>query len=167
MTRIKMHWISLMSFLVLNVGCARLPLQQAEPLNSPTQAQSLPIEARFKGVGKEIEMEVASTHKELEIGLMFRESLPEDRAMLFEIAPPQVVQFWMRSVKIPLDMVFLRNGEIITIVEDTQPCQEHKCPLFGPPEVKIDQVIELKSGMARKLKLKVGDLLLIEYVNYH
>ena len=51
-------------------------------------------------------------------GLMHRESLPADKGMLFTFLLPWHRFFWMKNVKIPLDIIFIsRNFEIISIHE--------------------------------------------------
>ena len=51
-------------------------------------------------------------------GLMHRESLPTDTGMLFTFLLPWHRFFWMKNVKIPLDIIFVnKNFEIIVIHE--------------------------------------------------
>jgi uncharacterized membrane protein (UPF0127 family) len=103
-----------------------------------------------------IGLEVAKTPQEQAIGLMFRTELPDDRGMLFPIAPPRNVRFWMRNVQIELDMIFLREGVVQAIIPNVPPCFGDTCPNYGP-DVPVDAVIELKGGRAAQLGLKVGD----------
>ncbi|WP_293156225.1 MULTISPECIES: DUF192 domain-containing protein [unclassified Microcoleus] len=103
-----------------------------------------------------IGLEVAKTPQEQAIGLMFRTELPDDRGMLFPIAPPRNVRFWMRNVQIELDMIFLREGVVQAIIPNVPPCLSDTCPNYGP-DVPVDGVIELKGGRAAQLGLKVGD----------
>lgn len=103
-----------------------------------------------------IGLEVAQTPEEQAIGLMFRTELPDDRGMLFPIAPARNVRFWMRNVLIELDMIFLREGIVQAIIPNVPPCFSETCPNYGP-DVPVDGVIELKGGRAAQLGLKVGD----------
>lgn len=103
-----------------------------------------------------IGLEVAQTPEEQAIGLMFRTELPDDRGMLFPIAPARNVRFWMRNVQIELDMIFLREGIVQAIIPKVPPCLSDTCPSYGP-DVPVDGVIELKGGRAAQLGLKVGD----------
>lgn len=103
-----------------------------------------------------IGLEVANTPEEQATGLMFRTELPDDRGMLFPIAPARNVRFWMRNVLIELDMVFLREGVVQAIIPNVPPCFSETCPNYGP-DVPVDAVIELKGGSAAQLGLKVGD----------
>lgn len=124
--------------------------------------QVLPIEAQALLGGEVIALEVARTPAQQALGLMYRTQLPDSRGMLFPLAEPRVPRFWMKNVKIPLDMIFLRDGEIRAIAANVPPCTSNPCPTYGPDEV-IDQVIELAGGRAAQLGLEVGDRVEIEF----
>ncbi len=118
--------------------------------------QLLPVSVNaIIGAGA-IGLEVAKTPEEQAIGLMFRTELPDDRGMLFAIAPARNVRFWMRNVQIELDMIFLREGIVQAIIPNVPPCLGDTCPNYGP-DVPVDGVIELKGGRAAQLGLKIGD----------
>ncbi len=125
--------------------------------------QVLPITAKVVIADQTIELEVAKTPQEQEIGLMFRTELLPNRGMLFPFQPARSVNFWMKNTLIPLDMVFLHQGIIQEIVAQVPPCTADPCPSYGPPfNVDIDQVIELRNGRAAELGLKKGDRLIVE-----
>ncbi|MBR8827984.1 MAG: DUF192 domain-containing protein [Gomphosphaeria aponina SAG 52.96 = DSM 107014] len=126
--------------------------------------QMLPIKAIALMGGEKIELEVTQTPQQQALGLMFRQDLPDNRGMLFSFAPPRPVSFWMKNVAIPLDMVFLFGGEIKAIAADVPPCTVTPCPTYGPQNILIDQVIELRGGRAIELGLAVGDKVTIEFL---
>lgn len=129
------------------------------------QPQSLPIAAKITIGDQVIDLEVAGTPQEQEMGLMFRTDLPADRGMIFPFTPARPVGFWMKNTLIPLDMVFLRDGVIREIIANVPPCGADPCPSYGPPfNVDIDQVIELRSGRAEELGLRRGDRLPVEFL---
>ncbi|NEP37229.1 DUF192 domain-containing protein, partial [Moorena sp. SIO3B2] len=133
---------------------------------SPTKlGQMLPISAEADIAGERIGLEVAQTPEQQAMGLMYRLSLAPDRGMLFGFDPPRRVSFWMKNVKIYLDMVFLRNGEVKAIAKSVPPCQTDKCPTYGPGKEIIDQVIELRGGRAAELGLKVGDQVTVKFLD--
>jgi uncharacterized protein len=128
------------------------------PASAPVSAgQKLPISAQaIVPNGTKIQLEVAQTPKQQEIGLMNRTSLPDNQGMLFKFPSPQPVRFWMKNTLIPLDMVFLQNGVVKYIQTSATPCTSDPCPTYGP-NTPIDTVIELRSGRSSELGLKVGD----------
>lgn len=125
--------------------------------------QNLPLGAKFTVNEEIIELEVAQTPQQQAIGLMYRDSLPRNRGMLFIFTPPQNVSFWMKNVSISLDMVFLSNG-VIQYIVTAPPCSAEPCPLYST-NVPVDQVIELAQGRANELNLQVGDRLSIEMID--
>jgi len=73
----------------------------------------------------EFQVEVASTPDQRAYGLMFRESLDDDRGMLFDFGRPQPVAMWMRNTFISLDILFISSdGRIVRIARDAQPLSE-------------------------------------------
>ncbi|MGK7924340.1 MAG: DUF192 domain-containing protein [Spirulina sp.] len=149
------------------LGCSpSLPSQDSQTLVGEGLGQMLPIRATATMGGEIIYLEVTETPEQQALGLMFRDRLPDDRGMLFSFDPPRPVGFWMKNVRISLDMIFLRDGEIRYIAANVPPCQKPapQCPAYGPPEA-IDRVIELRGGRAEELGLKVGDRVTIEFLN--
>jgi uncharacterized membrane protein (UPF0127 family) len=168
------RWLILLPMLlsVALFGCseptpAKPPSTTLDSQLSPSapSGQTLPISGvLFVPNGTKINLEVARTPKEQEIGLMYRKVLPSDRGMLFQFPDAQPVSFWMKNTLIPLDMVFLRQGVVQYIAAGVPPCTADPCPSYGPKTL-IDTVIELRSGRAAELSLKVSDRVKIEFLN--
>lgn len=120
-------------------------------------AQQLPITAKTVLGGEEIFLEVAATPSQQALGLMYRDALPDDRGMVFPMTRPRPVSFWMKNVPVPLDMVFIYQGEIVAIAAEVPPCTAEPCPTYGPANQLVDHVIELRAGRAAELGLAAGD----------
>lgn len=125
--------------------------------------QKLPISAYATIAGRKFELEVAKTPQQQQIGLMYRTSLADNRGMLFVFASPQPTRFWMKNTLIPLDMIFLRKGQVMVIEAAVPPCRSTACPTYGT-DTAIDQVVELKGGTTAQIGLKVGDRVKIQYL---
>ncbi|WP_299409224.1 DUF192 domain-containing protein [Acaryochloris sp. IP29b_bin.148] len=161
---------------VLMLGCQPLtqsssPTSAAPPASKSVPSsvaassqpdQRLPITAQALIKNNIVELEVARTRQEQATGLMGRETLADNRGMLFPFDPPQPVSFWMKNVLIDLDMVFLRNGEVIAVQHSAPPCQATPCPTYGPEGEIIDQVLELRGGRAAELGIQKGDRISIQ-----
>ena len=126
--------------------------------------QVLPITAKTEIKGEIIEIEVARTPEQQALGLMFRESLPANRGMLFPFSQPKTARFWMKNVVISLDMIFLYQGEVKAISANVPPCYADPCAVYGP-DTLVNQVLELRGGRAQELDLKVGDRLKIKFLD--
>ena len=156
------NWVTVgIVFGVLLMGCSALnPAPPPTPIPSPQvesgSGQTLPISAQATIAGSTIKLEVARTPKQQATGLMYRSALGDDQGMLFPFDPPQVVGFWMKNVLIPLDMIFMRDGEVKMIAASVPPCNTNPCPAYRS-KTAINQVIELRGGRAASLGLKVGD----------
>lgn len=113
------------------------------------------------GATSRLKLEVASTEREIQEGLMFRTSLPKDAGMVFVFSPPRPVKFWMYHTLIPLDMLFIKDGKIIKIFEQVPPCRSEnpqECPTYpSGPGVTVSEVIEVNSGYVRQHGIKLGD----------
>lgn len=108
--------------------------------------------------GAEIRAEMMLREADLQRGMKFRDSLPEDRGMLFIYAEEGYYRFWMYEVKVPLDMIWLdRNRRIVQIVHQCPPCPgpETACPSYGGA-FKAQYILEVPAGVAKKQNLKPG-----------
>ena len=77
--------------------------------------------------------------------------------MLFVYQRPQVMSFWMRNTLIELDMLFLDGfGVIQHIHHRAQPLDETP---ISPGDMLLFGVLEINGGLARRLGIKVGDVL--------
>ena len=110
--------------------------------------------------GRTFTLEVADTAMERARGLMDRESLPTDAAMLFVYDQELTLTFWMKNTLIPLDILFLDAlGSIVDI--------QAMVPEPGVIDSKLKRykstkpaqhAIEMNAGLAEKYGL-VADML--------
>lgn len=164
----KYPLIIAVSFLLLSCGFQSPSVSRNDenisseitPVNNTSLPQNLPISAKLLINNEEIELEIAETPQQQQIGLMYRDFIPPNRGMLFLFNPPQTVSFWMKNVPISLDMLFISQG-VVKNITTAPPCSAEPCPLFNS-NVPIDQVIELAQGRANELNIKVGDRINIE-----
>lgn len=148
-------------FCILLIGCSSPSI--AIPTFLVNSGQKLPISAQAVIAGHTIELEVARTRQQQATGLMYRTSLADNRGMLFTFEPAQTVNFWMKNVRIPLDMLFIRDGQVKAIKAAAPPCEQEPCPTYGP-ETAVNQVIELRGGRAKELGLKAGDRVELKFL---
>jgi len=108
--------------------------------------------------GSCVDVELAITPEEMTIGLMNRTGLPENMGMLFIFEEEGVHKFWMKNTLIPLDMIWLdKDGKIIHIEKNVQPCYVPSCPALGP-EISSRYQLEVNGGYTERHKINVGDM---------
>ena len=96
---------------------------------------------------------VADTPERQQQGLMFVRSMPRDRGMLFPQARPRPMTMWMKNTYIPLDMVWIGDGDfVIGVSERTEPLSEALVTSPGP----ITAVLELNAGEAARRGIARG-----------
>ena len=109
--------------------------------------------------GQRFTVELAETQEKQALGLMFRDSLPQDHGMLFIFPGEARRSFWMKNTRIPLDILYFNSKlELISMAQDARPCRTRSCPGY-PSEGPAQYVLELNSGKAAELGVQPGDLL--------
>ena len=131
-------------------------------LSGPGQILDVSAIAQIKG--QPFQLEVTQTPQQQALGLMFRSELPDNRGMLFPFANPRRASFWMKDVPVPLDMVFIRNGQVVEVIT-APPCTAEPCDTYGPGNQIVDMVLELRGGRAAEIDLQPGDRIDIQPVS--
>lgn len=107
---------------------------------------------------------VVSSQQELEIGLSKTNSLPQDQGMLFLFKKPDYYSFWMKNMKIPIDIIYINNDTIVTIIDNAQPPKNNNENLIiYTPIEPSNKVLEIQAGLSKKYNFKNGDK--IKYEN--
>ncbi len=102
-------------------------------------------------------VDIADTEEERRRGLMFVRHMEDDRGMLFLFERAAIQSFWMKNTYISLDIIFIGpDGKIANIAERTEPLSERSVLSSGP----VLAVLEINGGLAEKLGIRAGDLLL-------
>ena len=109
-------------------------------------------------------VEVADTMASRAKGLSGREFLGEKNGMLFVFKIPAKYSFWMKGMKFPLDIIWIKDSEIIWIAENVPPATGlFDAKTYFPPD-NADMVLELNSGSAKNFNIKIGDRVYINDV---
>ena len=103
--------------------------------------------------GVPLKAEVAEDEQSRAMGLMFRDSLSEDRGMLFIFDRPHQVSFWMKNTKVPLSIAFLENDRVISEEKSMRPYDE---TLIQSRSDKIRYAIEVNAGWFDRHQVKPG-----------
>lgn len=109
---------------------------------------------RIKIHNKEYKVKEATSSEEKAKGLQGIDKLPEDEGMLFYFDPPQDVQFWMKDVNIPLDIVFIDDDEEVIKVQEGIPNDE---TFIEAPDVAYVLEVNANSGIQIGDELELDD----------
>ncbi|HET8774073.1 MAG TPA: DUF192 domain-containing protein [Thermoanaerobaculia bacterium] len=153
----------LLAMLLVVIGCSSPA--PAPPPPAPETANRQPPTATTSGPrviftdGFVVGVEIAADNEMRAQGLMFRDHIDSGKGMLFVFPQDDVVSFWMKNTRIPLDMIWIDSGRrVVGIKENVPPCRIEDCPSYGPGVV-ARYVLEVGGGEAAKHRLKVGDSL--------
>lgn len=106
---------------------------------------------------------VADDQKKKEQGLAEKDSLEENEGMLFPFDKDDYYFFWMKKVKFPLDIIYINDNKIVTIIKNAEP---QDASVASPPVYKseepADTVLEIKGGLSDKYNFQIGDEIKIE-----
>jgi uncharacterized membrane protein (UPF0127 family) len=109
--------------------------------------------------GERFTVEIADTGQKQALGLMFRDSLPDDHGMIFVFPREAMRAFWMKNCRIPLDILYFdKDLKLVSMSENTPPCTTPRCPSY-PSAGPAKYVLELNAGKAAELGVQTGDVL--------
>jgi uncharacterized membrane protein (UPF0127 family) len=114
-----------------------------------------------RGEEVEVAVEVADTQEEREVGLMHRESLPDDAGMIFLFEEEITGGFWMKNTLIPLSIAFMGGDGSILRILDMEPCEADPCEIYDPG-VHYESALEVNQGAFAGWGVEEGDLLTLE-----
>jgi len=143
----------LLAAFVLVLGCSACAAAPASK-TSPPHAVVLD--------GHQFSIELATTPRMRERGLMGRTHLAPDHGMLFVFAHQRPQTFWMKNTLIPLDILYFdKNRTLVSMQLNVPPCKADPCPTY-PSDKPALYVLELAGGTAVRIGANVGDTLTIK-----
>lgn len=122
----------------------------AGEVNPPLPTGTLVIAERVT-----VTVELARSVPEKVRGLSGRSGLKPGHGMLFVYEQPQPIGIWMKDMRFPLDIIWVRDGRIVHLEKNAPPLVP-----AGPERVYTatgELVLEVPAGFAEQQKLRVGD----------
>jgi uncharacterized protein len=116
-------------------------------------------------IGESVIMtEVVETATDQRRGLGYRDSLEQNKGMLFVYDKPGVRSFWMKGMRFAIDIIWIRLGKIVLIEKNVQPPpllkKESSLKTYGR-SVLADMVLEVSAGFSDQMKLTLGQQITI------
>ena len=130
--------------LALTSGCLAGDTSDAEPQGW--------VEIR----GHRIAVEIAEDPAVQAKGLGERDSLPWDHGMYFVYEQPAFYAFWMKGMRFPIDIVWLREGRIVDLDVNVPFEPGGNGPTLRPSSL-VDAVLEVPAGYAIARGWQLGD----------
>jgi uncharacterized membrane protein (UPF0127 family) len=106
--------------------------------------------------GHKIEIEIAQTAEERSKGLSGKQSMSDDRGMLFVFETAGIYGFWMKDMHFPLDFIWIKDGIVVEISKNVPVENDSDLTIYKPNQ-PIDSVLEVNAGWADKNEIKIGD----------
>ncbi len=107
-----------------------------------------------------LKVEVADTATKRSKGLGGRDSFAENEGMLFVFDRTDKYPFWMKGLKFPLDFVWIKDEQVVDILENIPPPSpgqpDDSLPIYSS-RVEVEKVLEMNAGSVRRFNIKVGD----------
>lgn len=103
-----------------------------------------------------LKVEIADTAAEWAQGLSGRERLAENEGMFFVFPKPVLQKFWMKDMKFPIDIVWIRDNQVVGMIIGAEPEPGPEYIFYKSPE-PVDKVLELSVGSVVRLGIKTGD----------
>jgi len=126
----------------------------AEPEGPPPEGW---VEIR----GHRVAVEIADDRAEQAKGLGERDSLRWGHGMYFVYDQPGFYSFWMKGMRFPIDIVWLRDGRIVDLHTNVPFEPGGNGPTVRPSSL-VNAVLELPAGYAVAQGWGVGDRVLFE-----
>lgn len=100
---------------------------------------------------------VAKSDKDKQIGLSKYKKIDSTQGMVFSFPKASYYPFWMKEMKFPIDIIFIKEGKIVTIYKNVPtPINNSNPPVYNST-VPADTVLEVNAGLSQKYNFKEGD----------
>jgi uncharacterized protein len=134
---------------------SEIPPDLKMPAATESEASQLPVLTIVNSLGERIpvQVEIADTDAERQMGLSGRTTLMEGAGMLFVFDQEQPLSFWMKDTLIPLSIAYVSADGRIVDTQDMQPLDETPHPSTEPALYAL----EVNQGFFAERGVAVGD----------
>jgi len=109
-----------------------------------------------------LDIEIASTSYETQTGLMYRDGMEDNQAMLFVFEESAYHSFYMKNTRFSIDIIFINDQlRIASFKERAKPMDENGLS----SQVPVQYVLEVNAGLAEQWQLEIGDRISYQETN--
>lgn len=105
-------------------------------------------------VGKMFDVEVADNTVLMAKGLSGHKPLAENEGMIFVFEKPDNYGFWMKDMTFPIDIVWFDKDRKVVHIENSLSPESYPKTFY--PGADSLYVLEISSGLSKKMGLKIG-----------
>lgn len=109
-------------------------------------------------------VEVAKSDRAKVKGLSNRKKIPQDKGMLFVFDKPEIYEFWMKDMLVPLDIVWINDSKIVDISRSISPPAKNAESAKVRSKAPAQHVLEIYAGTVPSWQ--VGDSVDITFDNW-
>jgi len=128
------------------------------PSNLQRQSQKQSI---VEVLGHKIEIEVMRSTSDRTRGLSGRESLAEDKGMLFVFSTPGQHSFWMKDMKFSIDIIWILDDEVVDIWKSASVPMGNNTPSYRPKR-SANYVLEVAAGFVEEKGINIGNKIRVD-----
>ena len=100
-----------------------------------------------------LKVEVADSQEKRKKGLGGRDNLASASGMLFTFQKTGYYNFWMKGMKIPIDIIWIKEAQVVDIHKNVSPEDQS----IFTPKVGVDSVLEVNGGFSDNYGIMIGD----------
>ena len=159
----KIIWLLLLYLVIGGLLFSRFVLRPKVliPKSSNDSTQNTVVKMRSGTLSindKTVNIEVAENESQWYTGLSNRESICSDCGMYFMFPYKDKLDFVMRDMKFPLDIIFIDGDKIINIAENLAPEGNNPTKIYSSVGA-ADGVLEVNGGFSNQYGIKAGDII--------
>jgi hypothetical protein len=138
-----------MLLLIAGCGTSDRPPAPVVPDGKPNEGLRT---VRLKIGASEPIIEIADTDATLKTGMMYRDSIPGNRGMLFIFPDSNYRGFWMKNTRIPLDIAYIDEDGVIKEIYQMKPYVTDTTR----SHYKVKYALEMNEGWFESQGIKAG-----------
>ncbi|MCE2612824.1 DUF192 domain-containing protein [Flavobacteriaceae bacterium D16] len=146
-------------FFALLTNCKEEPKKAitTEPITFSKEGELEIYKGETDSLLTRLDIEIADSDYEIQTGLMYREEMDANEAMLFVFPDMEFHSFYMKNTLIPLDIIFIDDQlRVVNFKQNATPLDEAGIPSGLP----VQYVLEVNAGLSTSWNLEIGDRIL-------
>ncbi len=112
--------------------------------------------------GSKLQVEVADAFNTRKQGLSNRAQLKWEHGMLFVFNNYAKYAFWMKDMRFPIDIIWIKDDTIVDIHHRVAIPQNNQNLKRYHPSQAVNYVLEVNAGWVKQNKIKIGDKIKIK-----